>query len=483
MVPSTLSVSTSQTSNCDSIRGYENMVYRRLSFEDDLFTARVYKRNYRSLRLQQLSKQEPQDDLSSITIQRYKYKDNKGITKLQVQLRQLTDGSSTTNEVSSETANTDAELDAEHLVFGAIAVSTSYDISTEEINHNLDYRIILKPGRDGLYVRMVRNLEQRLNPSVSASYMRLVTTCGRGDNNSVKRQLAMMPPTTPESPEIPAFLGSYISGSFYFCPIHAAVFNGHVEVMKTLLRRADLENDLDQVVEKVIGGTENDQWRPLHVATLKGNLSMVRLLLENGASVFSKTGYGIQAVHLAARTGSTEILAALFAAGADPNCTDLYGHQPLHYISDSQDLPTVIEYLVERGASIPGIHDADELTLLHMACRNDFPGNLKALLGFGALAGGFPLCQLESALDTAIRCGSALSVQTLLLSLADEKTLPFFLDHVNLLGKDQNGVRFITSLLRLLPKDWTRLLLENLPSHKIIEKIVLEQKMKGLEAT
>lgn len=44
---SRLSVSTDQTGDRDSIRSSASMAYRWLSFEDDLFTARVYKRNYR----------------------------------------------------------------------------------------------------------------------------------------------------------------------------------------------------------------------------------------------------------------------------------------------------------------------------------------------------------------------------------------------------------------------------------------------------
>lgn len=41
-------------------------------------------------------------------------------------------------------------------------------------------------------------------------------------------------------------------------------------------------------------------------------------------------------------------------------------------------------------------------------------GNLKALLSLGARAGGYSVCHLQLALDTAIRYGSPLSVQFLL---------------------------------------------------------------------
>lgn len=52
IVPSRLSMSTGRTTIRDSVSSYSSMVYRQLSFEDDLFTSRVYKRNYRNRRLQ-----------------------------------------------------------------------------------------------------------------------------------------------------------------------------------------------------------------------------------------------------------------------------------------------------------------------------------------------------------------------------------------------------------------------------------------------
>ena len=273
--------------------------------------------------------------------------------------------------------------------------------------------------------------------------------------------------------------------------------------MKALLRPAALENNLGRIVEKVVDGTENDPWRPLHVATLKGNVSMVRLLLENGASVLSEIGYRIQAVHLAVRIDSMEVLEALFAVGADLNCTDLDGRQILHYISDSQDLPDVTRYLLERGTIIHGIYYADELTPLHIACKNDFSGNLGALLFFGALVGWFPASLLESALDTVIGCGSSSSVQTLLrhgvspdrcrsnghtglhtlmLSPAqsnlptNSRILRLLLDHVSLLATDQNGDRVIDTIAQLVPGDLMELFLKNLPRRKVAEKTLLERK-------
>ena len=75
---------------------------------------------------------------------------------------------------------------------------------------------------------------------------------------------------------------------------------------------------------------------------------MVELLLEKGASPHSKTDSGLQAVHLAAKVGSTEILTALIVAGAVTTCTDVNGLKPQDYTSE----PGTKEYLRQREESV-----------------------------------------------------------------------------------------------------------------------------------
>ncbi len=76
----------------------------------------------------------------------------------------------------------------------------------------------------------------------------------------------------------------------------------------------------------------------------------------------------------------------MIAAGADVNCADRDGRQPLHYLTDSRDRPDVILYLATKGAEINGLSVSSEPTPLHLACKNNFTGNLEALLSLGALA-------------------------------------------------------------------------------------------------
>ena len=193
---------------------------------------------------------------------------------------------------------------------------------------------------------------------------------------------------------------------------------------------------------------------------------------------------------------------ALVAAGADVNCADKFGRQPLHYISECQDLPHVIEYLAEAGANVNGRTHQNKITPVRLACREDLIGNLIALLSLGALAGG-------SDLDTAIIHGSPLSVETMLrrgidanccgcdgvtglhsLVLAsdtnaprdestDKRILQLLLEHIDLLAKDHNGDTVLSRLFRLpgisdeRMLELARLFLANLPELAVLEKTVL----------
>lgn len=215
----------------------------------------------------------------------------------------------TTPLVLKDTAKLMAERDAERPI-DAIKVATDADVGHTNKEHSADSP---KP--------------------TSKSFTDLLVPCGKGDHDSVRRLLEMMPESVIEDPEVPTLLGSYLSDLLYDCPINAAVSKGHVEVMKFLLGRAEFAKDIGLVLGNLIGGIENGSCGPLHLATMKNNLPMIERLLEKGASVSSETAFGTQAIHLAAKLGSMRILGALIDAGADINCTDWYARKPIHYTS------------------------------------------------------------------------------------------------------------------------------------------------------
>ena len=482
IVPSRLSsrfsFSTSRTSRRGSTDDVTKMEYHPLSFEDDLFTARVYKRNYRSKLSYQNQKQRPPDGPLAITAQTAKHQSKEEIDKTQIQ-RPMGKAKTTTN-VSSEIANEGAKDDAKHTQFGrngmlvTKSISQSVSIKTEERSYN-------------------PNNSSKL---ASASYTELVLACSRGEQDLVKEQLAMMPVSTPENPQVPTLLGRNTSGSFCFCPITAAVLCDQVEVMQTLLQRAELENDLDTVVEKVIGGNGTHPWRPLHVATLKGNLSMVKLLLQSGASVCSEVGNGIQATHLAARLGYLEILSTLEDGGANLDREDQNGLTPRKYnlyfstpdnsfcIRMAAELRHRVHPAMTRHCrQIDSAWDGNapwpykslperSLQTLDIAIRLGLPSLVEELIEEGFDPNH---CRDDggTGLHTFVRRYCTMPKRD---ESADKEILRLLLEDVDLFAEDKYGKTVLDFMLSFgLDRIYrlARLIAENLPERKYAEKVML----------
>ena len=378
---SRLSTSTNQTGNSDSIKSYASMIYRRLSFEDDLFTARVYKRNYRSPRLQHLRKHEPDPDDKDITPR----KDRRHNMTVEDDLTAVPSPNLSTD---IRTLSKGVNDNAQNVICDGIMVSTTISIQSEKIN---------------------RSMENSGSYSTNDPYTKLTDACINGDSDRVELLLSM-------NPVIHSLLIGRKCDWQHRCPIHATVLEGHVDVMEKLLRHADATNDAWRVLENTMHCTIDHPWPPLHVATMNKNLPMVQLLLRMGAPVEVATGNGVRAIHLAARTDCPHVLAALIEAGADVNCADQDGRQPLHYISDAQDRPDIILYLAMRGATTTETHLSKRPTPLDLARNNNFAGNVDIL---SALTD-----EPSQALKTAIREGSDLAVRTLKTHGSDRKGCP-----------------------------------------------------------
>ena len=379
------------------------MVYRQLTFEDDLFTAKVYKRNYRNTRLQRLRKKKP-DVESGATVPQDPDSDHETIIPKQINEETAED------DLGQDNFNVKEIQTLEHhggsstrlapsppLLISASSAHMLSPPGSSPTNSSLNKALpktlysILRSHSS------LRSLSSLRSASGSSPITNLIRAGVETEDKWVKRQLARL------------------SGWSKSCSVHAAIFDGDVELVHSQISFAEMHDNASEVVEQVIGST-HDSWRPLHTATLKNNLRMVYLLLGKGAFVQSETKFGIQAIHLAAKIGSIEIVAALIDAGADVNCMDAYGSQPLHYLLGSRDEPYILEYLMERGADIRGILYAEKHAQLHLACMKNYVGNLNVLVAASEGIGTpFSPTEIESALDKAILNGSALSVEYLLL--------------------------------------------------------------------
>ena len=267
---SRLSLSTVQTGDRDSVRSSASLEYRRFSFENDLFTARVYKRNYRTSKYQGPRKQNPDDDVEAVEPQ-------KG------------------NPKSSELANSSV-LDQELMV-------TDGDVPTDQ-----EYGDFIEACRKGDKDKVSKVLKTSIiYGGTMAPYLLLSRKCDL---------VHLCPIHT-------TVYGGHLDVMEILLE-HAPLEHG--ENLGSLL--------FCRGTYVIVHGRRKRCVPPLHFAAYKGKLPMVQLLLRMGAPINAQSNHGLQAIHLAAKIGSIEVLAALIAAGANVNCRDYKGRQPMHHLSE-----------------------------------------------------------------------------------------------------------------------------------------------------
>jgi ankyrin repeat protein len=72
----------------------------------------------------------------------------------------------------------------------------------------------------------------------------------------------------------------------------------------------------------------------LHDAARSGNLDRTKALLDRGADVNKKSGYGQTALHRAASHGHEQVVALLLERGADVNLKDDAGRTALYLAAE-----------------------------------------------------------------------------------------------------------------------------------------------------
>ena len=147
------------------------------------------------------------------------------------------------------------------------------------------------------------------------------------------------------------------SKNFYnFTPLTFASDKGNLEIVKLLVEnRASINAEDGSEGNTVIGlpapgeGTFLVCNTALTKAIEKGNLEIVKYLVENGADI--KDNDSNTALTVASRNGNLEVVKYLVENGADINDKDNYGDTALMVASWNGNLE-VVKYLVENGADI-----------------------------------------------------------------------------------------------------------------------------------
>jgi len=140
--------------------------------------------------------------------------------------------------------------------------------------------------------------------------------------------------------------------------LSAAVERRHVEVVVTLLKR----------------GADVDAGHPLGIAASRGDLALVTLLMDAGASLVRGQ---LPVLASAASSGRIEVVEALLARGARPV-------PPALHHAASKGVPEIVAALLKRGMDSNVRDRHNYLMPLHFAAQNLHVGAVRLLLDAGA---------------------------------------------------------------------------------------------------
>ena len=113
------------------------------------------------------------------------------------------------------------------------------------------------------------------------------------------------------------------------------------------------------------------------------NVGLVRLLLDNRASLDAVDKIGATALMISSEQGNLKVVVLLVMAGADLDVEDVFGKSALCLAAEQERLEVVV-YLMRVGSN-PCSRKNDGMTPLHTAARHGRLEVVKALVGGGAL--------------------------------------------------------------------------------------------------
>ena len=332
IVPSDMSTSiyTGRTTDSGVSKGEEDLVYKPLTFENELFTARVYKRNYVS------------------PASRRPFKERKQKTSEQTR----------PPIVAQETAE-DPE--------GSIAeILTIQESENTPPRHNEAQLATLIPTEGQSAGDQDTSGEISMWPNAESNIL-FAEACKQGNVEMVETLLK-----SGQDVHVPV-VGPGWHRALDLSAIHVAAEGGHVQVVEILLSYGADKEMLSCVSRK----------RPLHLAVQAGHVAMVQYFLDNGTNVSAPDGVSAQAIHLAAVWGFAGILSLLVERGAAIDSAMTDGAQPLHLASENPGRVNVIKFICSQGADIEARTNAGH-TPLHYACLRNAVDNMNALLELGA---------------------------------------------------------------------------------------------------
>ena len=150
--------------------------------------------------------------------------------------------------------------------------------------------------------------------------------------------------------------------------LHKSAFNCDIEMTNLIIKEAKRHLGMGKgdVLAKFINDKTNEGLTALHYAANKGNIPLLKLLIENGANVDAVTNLGQNLMHMAAEGNQPSMLIYLITEQhLSAQSVDENGSTPLHWACYS-GAEEAVNFLLNLNVNIND-QDKEKLTPLHLA--------------------------------------------------------------------------------------------------------------------
>lgn len=154
--------------------------------------------------------------------------------------------------------------------------------------------------------------------------------------------------------------------------LHWAAVQGRERVAELLLK---FENP-------PINELDDTQTSPLILATLKGNLNIVKMLVEKGADINQRNWQGHSSIQYACSKGWKDVVEYLLEKGVDVNVVDNRGDSSLHRLASLGRIE-ILEMFLKYNPNV-NCQNSEGNTPLHIACEDNEATVVLALVQHGA---------------------------------------------------------------------------------------------------
>ena len=147
-----------------------------------------------------------------------------------------------------------------------------------------------------------------------------------------------------------------------------SVFNSDIETTEIIIKEAKRRLGMGKgdALAKFINDKNNDGLTALHFAANKGNIPLLKLLIDNGANVDAVTNLGKNVMHMAAEGNQPSMIIYLITEEHQSSqCVDESGSTPLHWACYA-GAEEAVNFLLNLNVDI-NEQDKEKLTPLHLA--------------------------------------------------------------------------------------------------------------------